>query len=92
MLKLQISITKNPFPAVEWIAILNQIDAENKSKRHQLVQCKNHLPSKVSIEQTSSEKTALYKSTIVSGSTLIDLTGGFGWIFFKRLNRLPLRN
>jgi hypothetical protein len=40
-----------------------------------LVQCKNHLPSKVSIEQTSSEKTALYKSTIVSGSTLIDLTG-----------------
>jgi hypothetical protein len=28
----KLALQKNPFPAVEWIAILNQIDAKNKSK------------------------------------------------------------
>jgi hypothetical protein len=31
-LKLQIGITKNPFPAVEWIAILNQIEAKQSKE------------------------------------------------------------
>jgi hypothetical protein len=58
----------------------NQIDAKTKAKDKlpSWFNAKEIIyPSKVSIEQTSSEKTALYKSTIV-GSTLIDLTGGFG--------------
>jgi hypothetical protein len=35
----KLALQKNPFPAVEWIAILNQIE-QNKSKRQatQLVQ------------------------------------------------------
>ena len=35
-------------------------------------------PAKVSIEQTSSEKAAKYKTSIASGESLIDLSGGFG--------------
>ncbi len=45
-------------------------------------------PSKISVEQTSSEKTASYKSRIVSGESLIDLTGGFGvddYYFAKKI-------
>lgn len=77
----KLALQKNPFPDVEWVSILNQIEAKKKSKQKlaHWFECKNILyPNKVSIEQTSSEKTALYKSKIVSGESLIDLTGGFG--------------
>ncbi len=39
---------------------------------------KIYYPKKVNIEQTSSEITAQYKRDIVSGKSLVDLTGGFG--------------
>ncbi|HMK06501.1 MAG TPA: hypothetical protein VK476_03160, partial [Flavobacterium sp.] len=48
-------------------------------------------PAKISIEQTSSEKTALYKAGLVSGETLIDLTGGFGvddYYFAERIGKV----
>ena len=35
-------------------------------------------PTAVSVEQTSSEVTAAYKASLVTGKLLIDLTGGFG--------------
>lgn len=35
-------------------------------------------PAKLSIEQTSSETTAAYKSELVDGNKLLDATGGFG--------------
>ncbi|MGB7393737.1 MAG: class I SAM-dependent methyltransferase [Pricia sp.] len=37
-----------------------------------------YYPEKLNIEQTSSEITARYKSEIVSGKSLLDMTGGFG--------------
>ncbi|MGH1386849.1 THUMP-like domain-containing protein [Kordia sp.] len=37
-----------------------------------------YFPNKLNIEQTSSEQTAFYKATLLQGSSLIDLTGGFG--------------
>lgn len=37
-----------------------------------------YYPNKLNIEQTSSEVTAAYKSHLIIGKTLIDLTGGFG--------------
>lgn len=37
-----------------------------------------YYPNKLNIEQTSSEITSNYKSDLVSGENLIDLTGGFG--------------
>ena len=90
----KLALQKNPFPAVEWIAILNQIEAKAKAKDKLpswFTTEKIIYPSKVSIEQTSSEKTALYKSTIVFGSTLIDLTGGFGvddYYFSKKVKSI----
>lgn len=77
----KLALQKNPFPDVDWIEILNQIAARTKSKEKLpgWFAADNIIyPSKVSVEQTSSEKTAAYKSQLISGQTLIDLTGGFG--------------
>ena len=90
----KLALQKNPFPEIDFKILLNQIEAKSK--------CKEKLPtwfttsnivypSKISIEQTSSEITAKYKSEIVSGSSLIDLTGGFGvddYYFAKKITRV----
>lgn len=87
----KLALQKNPFPTIEWISILMQIDAKVKAKDKlpTWFNTKNIIyPSKVSVEQTSSEKTATYKSTLVSGENLIDLTGGFGvddYYFAKKI-------
>ena len=77
----KIAFQKNPFPEVDFAVILNQIAAKSKSE-HKLpswFSTKNIVyPSKISVEQASSENTALYKSEIIFGESLIDLTGGFG--------------
>ncbi|WPO78687.1 THUMP-like domain-containing protein [Flavobacterium sp. KACC 22761] len=77
----KLALQKNPFPEMDWITILNQIDARTKAKEKlpTWFSTSNIIyPSKISIEQTSSEKTAAYKALLISGKTLIDLTGGFG--------------
>lgn len=77
----KLALQKNPFPDVEWILILNQIEARAKAKEKLPTWFSTGniiYPSKISVEQTSSEKTAEYKSSLISGKTLIDLTGGFG--------------
>lgn len=90
----QLALKKNPFPEVEWTEILNQIVAKKKAidKLPTFFNAKNIIfPNKISIEQTSSEITALYKSEIVSGSNLIDLTGGFGidcFYFSKKIENV----
>jgi 16S rRNA G966 N2-methylase RsmD len=90
----KLALQKNPFPSMEWITILNQIAAKSKAKDKlpTWFSTQNIIyPSKISIEQTSSEKTALYKATIVSGENLIDLTGGFGiddYFFSKKLKNV----
>ena len=90
----QLALQKNPFPAIDWILILNQIEAKTKSKTKLPTWFSTNniiYPSKISVEQTSSEQTALYKSKIVSGENLIDLTGGFGvddYYFAKRIRKI----
>jgi hypothetical protein len=77
----KLALQKNPFPEVDWILILNQIEAKTKAKDKLPTWFKTEniiYPSKISVEQTSSEKTAAYKASLISGKTLIDLTGGFG--------------
>jgi len=87
----KLALQKNPFRSVEWISILNQIAAKSKAKDKlpTWFSTQNIIyPSKISVEQTSSEKTALYKASIVSGENLIDLTGGFGiddYLFSKKI-------
>lgn len=77
----KLALQKNPFPEVDWILILNQIEAKSKAKDKlpTWFSTENIIyPSKISVEQTSSEKTASYKASLISGESLIDLTGGFG--------------
>ncbi|KIQ21103.1 SAM-dependent methyltransferase [Flavobacterium sp. MEB061] len=77
----KLALQKSPFPEVEWILILNQIEAKSKAKDKlpSWFSTENIIyPSKISVEQTSSEKTAAYKASLISGESLIDLTGGFG--------------
>ena len=90
----KLALQKNPFPEVNWITILNQIEAKTKAKDKlpNWFLTKNIIyPSKISIEQTSSEKTASYKASVVSGDSLIDLTGGFGvddYYFSKKIKNV----
>jgi len=50
-----------------------------------------YYPNKLNIEQTSSEITAKYKSDLVFGKSLIDLTGGYGvdcFYFSKKITNV----
>ncbi|MFB9052407.1 RsmD family RNA methyltransferase [Formosa undariae] len=69
------------FEGVETSDIVEQIEAKQR--------CVNKLPSwyntpniyypnKLNIEQTSSERTAEHKAALLSGDSILDITGGFG--------------
>jgi hypothetical protein len=71
----------SPFKSVSIQEIAEQILAKNscEKKLPSWFNAENiYYPNKLNIEQTSSEITANYKSDLVSGETLIDITGGFG--------------
>ncbi|AUS06571.1 class I SAM-dependent methyltransferase [Pseudotamlana carrageenivorans] len=83
-----------PFEHIPPQEVVEQIEAKNR--------CKNKLPTwfnteniyypnKLNIEQTSSEITAKYKSELITGTRIIDLTGGFGvdcFYFSKRFEEV----
>ncbi len=83
---LKIEITKiilkgSPFEDIESKELANQILAKKKSEKKlpTWFSSKNiYYPNKISIEQTSSEITATFKSKLVKGNSIIDITGGFG--------------
>ena len=71
----------SPFQDISIQELANQIVAKQKSEKKLPTWFsaeKIYYPKKVSIEQTSSEITAKYKSEIINGSLIIDITGGFG--------------
>lgn len=69
--------------------LVQQIQARQKA-RYKLPTWYAHpqvrYPANLSVEQSSSERTAAYKAGLVRGHTLVDLTGGFGIdsFFFAR--------
>ncbi|WBX74672.1 class I SAM-dependent methyltransferase [Tenacibaculum pacificus] len=71
----------SPFDTISIQELSNQIISKQKSKTKLptwFAKKNIYYPDKISIEQTSSEATAIYKSGLVSGKSLIDITGGFG--------------
>ena len=90
----KLALQKNPFPEIDWLTILNQIEAKTKSREKLPTWFSTKAiiyPSKLSIEQTSSERTAEYKSSLITGKSLIDLTGGLGvddYYFAKKINKI----
>ncbi len=91
---VKLSLKKQYFENVDFTEIINQIVCKNKSKTKlpTWFKTKNIIyPSKISIEQTSSEITAQHKANLVSGKSMIDLTGGFGidtYYFSKKINEV----
>jgi hypothetical protein len=72
---------KSAFEAVTSAELANQIAAKKKSIKKLPTWFKTPLiyfPALISIEQCSSEVTARYKSALVKGDSLVDVTGGFG--------------
>lgn len=91
----QIAMAKDPFPDVTGKELANQIAARKKSARKLPAWFNRELiyyPALLSIEQCSSEITAAYKAQLSKGTTMIDLTGGFGVdsYYFSRVNRSVL--
>ncbi len=90
----KMALSKNPFEEIDFKEILNQISAKTKAenKLPTWFNTQNIIyPSKISVEQTSSEITAEYKASLVSGESLIDLSGGFGvddYYFSKNFQHL----
>lgn len=90
----KLALQKNSFSNEVWLVILNQISAKQKIKAKLPIWFNTPdiiYPSKTSLEQTSSEKTAQYKSELMSGSSLIDVTGGFGvddYYFAKKIKHV----
>lgn len=84
----------SPFESVSIQEIAEQILAKNscEKKLPTWFNAENiYYPNKLNIEQTSSEITAKYKSDLVSGETLIDITGGFGvdaYLFLQKVTNI----
>ncbi|WP_431609859.1 class I SAM-dependent methyltransferase [Chryseobacterium sp. 'Rf worker isolate 10'] len=73
-------LKKSPFPEVSMQEIVQQIKGKQVAERKFPFLLKEGIvfPPQLNLEQSSSEKTALYKSGILKGKTFIDLTSGFG--------------
>lgn len=90
----ELALKKNSFTEIPYSLVIEQIAAKQKAKSKLPTWFKTEniiYPSKVSVEQTSSEKTAAYKASLVSGNSLIDLSGGFGiddYYFAKNFHKV----
>ena len=77
----KIILKGSPFKEVSIQELAHQVVAKQKAKKKLPTWFsaeKIYYPPKVSIEQTSSEITANYKSKLLKGNTIVDITGGFG--------------
>ena len=77
----RIAMSKSPFPDVTGQELAGQIAARKRSEKKLptwFSKAEIYYPPLISIEQSSSEVTAAYKSTLIKGDQVIDLTGGMG--------------
>ena len=78
---MSVLLKKPLFEGVSQKELVEQLEAKKKSEAKLPSWFSKQgifYPNKLNIEQTSSEKTAAYKTRIVDGKSLLDLTGGFG--------------
>ncbi len=84
----------SPFEEVAIQELVEQIEAKKKCEKKLPTFFKEegiYYPNKLNIAQTSSELTATYKANLVKGSSLIDITGGFGvdaYYFSKQIDNV----
>src|SRR5690606_35189164 len=77
----KVSLQKSPFSDVSPAELAQQIKGIQTARKKFPQYFENEkilYPPSLNLEQASSEQTSLYKSKIVSGGKLVDLTSGFG--------------
>jgi hypothetical protein len=77
----KIALQKKEFPNIAFNDVIQQLAAKQKAEKKLptwFAAANIIYPSKVSVEQTSSEKTAAYKASLINGNILLDATGGLG--------------
>ena len=77
----QLALQSGKFPLIDISLAIRQINGKQKIKSKIPSFFRNEdilYPAQLSLEQSSSESTAKYKSTLCEGKSLTDLTGGFG--------------
>jgi len=77
----QLALQSARFPLVDMSMAIRQINGKQKIKSKVPLFYNNDevlYPIQLSLEQSSSESTAKYKSNLCEGKSLVDLTGGFG--------------
>nr|WP_313783526.1 class I SAM-dependent methyltransferase [uncultured Allomuricauda sp.] len=91
---MTVLLSRPVFEGISQKALAEQIEAKKKCKDKLPTwfnSSKIYYPNKLNIEQTSSEITAAYKTEIVSGKSLVDLTGGFGvdsYFFSRKIDQV----
>ena len=91
---VSVLLKKSPFKGISPKELAQQIAAKKKCKTKLPTWFNTraiYYPKKSNIEQCSSELTALYKTEIISGKSLLDLSGGFGvdsYFFSKKFDRV----
>lgn len=84
----------SPFKEVSSQELASQIISKKKCRKKLPTWFKTsniYYPNKLNIEQTSSEITAQYKSSLIKGDILLDLSGGFGvdsYYFSKQFSKV----
>jgi len=87
-------LTGSPFENISVQELAEQIQSRRKCRLKLPLWWKTPgiiFPPSLNIEQSSSEKAAEYKASLVSGHRMIDLTGGFGvdsFYFSRRFDRV----
>ena len=77
----QLALQAERYPLVDMPLAIRQISGRQKIRTKLPSFYANEsiqYPAQLSLEQSSSESTALYKSSLCEGKELVDLTGGFG--------------
>ena len=76
-----LSLKKSPFPGISSKELAEQVDSKKRCEHKLPLWFQTpgiYYPPKLAIEQASSELAAIYKSNLIIGGDIIDLTGGFG--------------
>lgn len=91
---IKLILKGSPFALVNIQEIVEQIITKKKCEKKLPLWFHTdsiYYPNKLNIEQSSSEITAKYKAKLVSGNSLIDITGGFGvdcFYFSKKIKNV----
>lgn len=82
---IQLGLQAKRYPDIDMTFVINQIAGLQKIKEKVPLFYKSHnilFPKQLSVEQSSSEITAKYKSRLSHGDTFADLSGGLGVDFY----------